>query len=65
VSQPSLDHWASILSTILHLAFPNISLTNISISEEHRYSEAAESDDELPLPQGVRVQVTKGEKPPF
>jgi hypothetical protein len=29
------------------------------MSEEHRYSEAAESDDELPLPQGVRVQVTK------
>jgi hypothetical protein len=25
------------------------------MSEEHRYSEAAESDDELPLPQGVRV----------
>jgi hypothetical protein len=31
----------------------------MSMSEEHRYSEAAESDDELPLPQGVRVQVTK------
>jgi hypothetical protein len=29
------------------------------MSEEHKYSEAAESDDELPLPQGVRVQVTK------
>jgi hypothetical protein len=29
------------------------------MSEDHRYSEAAESDDELPLPQGVRVQVTK------
>jgi hypothetical protein len=29
------------------------------MSEEHRYSEAAKSDDELPLPQGVRVQVTK------
>jgi hypothetical protein len=29
------------------------------MSEEHRYSEAAESDEELPLPQGVRVQVTK------
>jgi hypothetical protein len=29
--------------------------------KEHRYSEAAKSDDELPLPQGVsyRVQVTK------
>jgi hypothetical protein len=25
------------------------------MSEEHRYSEAEESDDELPLPQGFRV----------
>jgi hypothetical protein len=29
------------------------------MSEEHRYSEAAESDDELPLPQGAAVQGTK------
>jgi hypothetical protein len=29
------------------------------MSEEDRYSEAAESDDELPLPQGVRVHMTK------
>jgi hypothetical protein len=29
------------------------------MSEEHRYSEAAESDDELPLTQGAAVQVTK------
>jgi hypothetical protein len=29
------------------------------MSEEQRYSEAAESDDELPLTQGAVVQVTK------
>jgi cytochrome c biogenesis factor len=29
------------------------------MSEEHRYLEAAESDDELPLTQGAAVQVTK------
>jgi hypothetical protein len=29
------------------------------MSEEHRYSEAAESDDELPLAQGTAVKVTK------
>jgi cytochrome c biogenesis factor len=29
------------------------------MSEEQRYSEAAESDDELPLTQGAAVQVTK------
>jgi hypothetical protein len=31
----------------------------ISMSEEHRYSEAAESDDELPLTQCTAVKVTK------
>jgi hypothetical protein len=30
----------------------------ISMSEERRYSEAAESDDELPLTQGAAVQLT-------
>jgi hypothetical protein len=29
------------------------------MSEEQRYSEAAESDDELPYPQGAAVRVTK------
>jgi hypothetical protein len=29
------------------------------MSEEHRYSEVAESDDELPLTQGAAVQVTQ------
>jgi hypothetical protein len=29
------------------------------MSEEHRYSDAAESDDELPLTQGAAVKVTK------
>jgi hypothetical protein len=29
------------------------------MSEEHRSSEAAESDDELPLTQGSAVKVTK------
>jgi hypothetical protein len=35
------------------------------MSEEHRYSEAAESDDELPLTQGAAVKVTKGQQPQF
>jgi hypothetical protein len=33
------------------------------MSEEHRYSEAAESDDELPWTQGAAVKVTKRPEP--